>query len=141
MVSKVFLDANVILDYVLKRDNYDEIKGLFRLEQELKIKFYMSSSIVHVIGYYLSKTLGASIAKVTILKLLNNIQVVDGNHITTVLAMKSENPDIEDALQYEIAIKNQMDYFLSSDKKFQKYSSTKLPIISISQATKTFNKG
>ena len=55
MAFKVFLDANVILGYVLKRDDYIQAKALFELEQELKIKFYMSSSVVHIIGYFLTK--------------------------------------------------------------------------------------
>lgn len=138
MASKIFLDANVILDYVLKRDNYEEIKRLFQLEQNSKIRFYMSSSIVHVIGYFLTKITGSSIAKTTILMLLNNIEVVDGNHTTAISAIKSENPDIEDTLQYEIALKNKMDFVLSSDKNFQKYSTPKLPIISIGDANKMF---
>lgn len=138
MASKIFLDANVILDYVLKRKNYDEIKMLFQFEQDSKIKFYMSSSIVHIVGYFLTKAVGSSVAKTTILKLLNTIQVIDGNHIAAVLATQSDNPDIEDALQYEIAIKNKMDYFLSSDKNLQKYSAKNLSVISISEANKLF---
>lgn len=138
MAFKIFLDANVILDYVLKRNNYDKIRNLFELENKSRIKFYMSSSIVHITGYFLTKYLGSSMAKITILKLLGNIQIVDGNHDTAVLAMQSENPDIEDALQYEIAVKNKMDYYLSSDKKLQKYSTGKLPIITVLQAISTF---
>lgn len=138
MASKIFLDANVILDYVLKRKNYDKIRYLFELESKSRIKFYMSSSIVHITGYFLTKYIGSSMAKTTILKLLNNIQVVDGSHDTAVLAMQSENPDIEDALQYEIAIKNKMDYYLSSDKKLIKYSIIKLPIITIPEAGNLF---
>lgn len=138
MASKIFLDANIILDYILKRNHFQEIKALFQLEQKATIRFYMSSSVVHIIGYFLTKTLGSSVAKTTMLKLLNNIQVVDGSHITTILAMQSDNPDIEDALQYEIAIKNKMDYFLSADKKFQKYSTVKLPIVSVLEASKLF---
>jgi hypothetical protein len=98
----------------------------------------MSATVVHIISYFLKRTVGSSITKISIFKLLNSIQVVDGNHSTTVLAIQSDNPDIEDALQYEIAIKNKMDYFLSSDKKFQKYSTNKLPIVNTSEAFALF---
>lgn len=139
MASKIFLDANVILDYVLKRNNYNEIKNLFELESKSKLRFFMSSSIVHIIGYFLTKYIGSSMAKITILKLLNNIQVIDGNHDSAVFAMQSDNPDIEDALQYEIATKNKMEYYLSSDMKLQKYGTKKLPIINIIEANKKFS--
>ncbi len=140
MGFRVFLDANVILDYVLKRDNYLQVRQLFELEQKSKLKFYMSSSIVHVIGYFLTKILGSVTAKVTIGKLLQTVQVVDGSHDTVVLALQSENPDIEDALQYEIALKNKISYFISSDKNFKKYSSDTLPIVDITDALTIFTK-
>ena len=121
MATKIFLDANVVLDYVLKRNHYLTIRELFVLAQESKIRFYISSSIVHILGYILTKHLGYAVAKTTILKLLDSIQVIDGNHATTILALLSENPDIEDALQFEIAHKNKMDFFITLDKKFQKF--------------------
>ena len=31
MASKVFLDANILLDFTLKRDNYDVSKGIIEL--------------------------------------------------------------------------------------------------------------
>ena len=139
MAFSVFLDANVVLDYALKRDNYSQVKMLFELEQQSKIKLYMSSSIVHVIGYFLTKFIGSTLAKTTILKLLSVVQIVDGSHDTTLLALQSENPDIEDALQYQIAIKNKMDFFISSDKNFQKYSLLNLPIITVVEATDFFS--
>ncbi len=140
MAFKVFLDANIILDYVLKRDNYTQIRALFELEQKSKIRFYMSSSILHIIGYFLTKLIGSILAKTTILKLLDVIHIVDGSHDTAILALQNQNPDIEDALQYQIALKNKMDYFISGDKNFQKYGSVGLPIITISKASELFSK-
>lgn len=140
MASKVFLDANIILDYVLKRHNYIQIRTLFELEQKSKIRFYMSSSILHIIGYFLTKLIGSILAKTTILKLLDVIHIIDGSHDTAILALQNQNPDIEDALQYQIALKNKMDYFISGDKNFQKYGSEILPIISIAKASELFSK-
>jgi len=47
----------------------------------------------------------------------------------TLLALNSKKDDIEDALQYYIAIHNQLDYFISGDKKFQKSVIHTLPVI------------
>jgi predicted nucleic acid-binding protein len=139
MAFRVFLDANVILDYVLKRNNYLEVRKLFQLEENLKIGFYISSSIVHILGYYLTKALGADVAKTTLLILLKHIKIAEGDHDTCVLALAGKNLDIEDALQYEIAIKNKIHYFISSDKKFQKFSNSQLPIIDIPEAIAIFS--
>lgn len=136
MALKVFLDANVILDFVLKRKNYEDVKSIFELEQNAKIKLYISSSILHIIGYWLTKYLGVDIAKTTLLKLLEHIKVLDGNHENALAALKSNFKDIEDALQYFTAINHKMDYLISFDVDFQKFASSKLPIVDV----KDFNK-
>lgn len=129
MASKVFLDANIILDFVLKRANHNEAKIVFELEQKHKIRLFISSSILHIIGYYLSKNLGIHVAKQTLIKLLDIVEVIDANHEIALRALESDFLDIEDSLQYFIAIKSKMDYLITFDKDFQKYNSDKLPII------------
>ena len=131
MALKIFLDANVILDFVLKRKNYEDVKLIFELEEKRNIKLFISSSILHIIGYWLTKYLGAVVAKTTILKLLEHIKVIDGKHESALEALKSDFIDIEDALQYFIALNHKMDYLLSFDVDFQKFNSKKLPIVDI----------
>ena len=47
----------------------------------------MSATVVHIISYFLKRTVGSSITKISIFKLLNSNQVTDDNHSTTVLAI------------------------------------------------------
>jgi predicted nucleic acid-binding protein len=129
MAIRVFLDANVILDFVLKRENYQSVKVLFELEEKNKIKLFMSNSILHIIAHWLTKYLGSAIAKTTMLKLLDHIKVVEGNHDSSVKALESKFNDIEDAIQYHIALHNKMDFIISLDQNFQKFTSNNLPIL------------
>ncbi|HTN19282.1 MAG TPA: PIN domain-containing protein [Pelobium sp.] len=129
MATKVFLDANVILDFVLKRNKYEMVRSIFMLEEQQKIKLFVSSSILHIISYWLTKNLGSTVAKTTLLKFLDHIKVVEGNHESSVKALESNFTDIEDALQYFTALLNKMDYVVSFDKGFQKFNSDKLQII------------
>lgn len=129
MATKVFLDANVLLDFVLKRKNHQVITSIFELEEHHKVKLFISSSILHIIGYWLSKYLGSTTAKITMIKLLSRVKVVEGSHESSVMALESDFSDIEDALQYSTALLNKMAYLISFDKGFQKFSSKKLPII------------
>jgi len=131
MALKIFLDANVILDFVLKRKNYEDVKLIFEQEEKGNIKLFIGSSILHIIGYWLTKYLGAVVAKTTILKLLEHIKVVDGNREIALDALQSNFIDIEDALQYFTALHHKLDYLLSFDVDFQKFSSKKLPIVDV----------
>ena len=131
MALKIFLDANVILDFVLKRKNYEDVKLIFEQEEKGNIKLFIGSSILHIIGYWLTKYLGAVVAKTTILKLLEHIKVIDGNHESVLDALESDFKDIEDALQYFTALHHKMDYLLSFDVDFQKFNSKKLPIVDV----------
>lgn len=129
MANKVFLDANVILDFILKRENYQSIKLIFELEERNRIKLFMSLSVLHIVAHWLTKYLGNEVTKITMLRLLDHIKIVDGNHNICVKALESAFNDIEDAIQYQVALHHKIDFIISSDKDFQKYSSEKLPIV------------
>ncbi|MCY1524939.1 hypothetical protein D9M68_599000 [compost metagenome] len=139
MGFKIFLDANIVLDYALKRENYAELRTIFKWEESGKVNFYISLSVVHIVNYFLTKYLGQVIAKTTLLKLLQVISVVDGNHDTVLLAIQNNNPDIEDALQYEVAYKNRVDYFMSADKLLKKYADHRLPVVNVSEVLAVFS--
>jgi predicted nucleic acid-binding protein len=120
MAIKVFLDANILLDYILKREYYDDAKQIFKLIEENRIKGYITSSILHITGYWVTKHYGTIQAKKLILTLLTTVTVIDIQHETAVIALHSKIDDIEDALQYYTAIYHKLDYFVTRDKQLQK---------------------
>lgn len=130
MASKVFLDANVILDLALKREDYDDANLIFELIVNGTVQGYISSSIIHVIGYFISKAFRASTAKEFILTMMADVTVIDLPHETVLNALHSKINDIEDSLQYYTAIHHKLDYFISSDKQLQKQSIPVLPVLS-----------
>lgn len=136
MAFKVFLDANVLLDFLLKRNHYKEAKDVMKLVIEGKVNAYITPAIVHIVGYWLVKAYGTKKAKQLLLSLLDDVQVIDISHELTLLALNSKIDDIEDALQYYTAIHNQMDYFVSRDKKFQKSAIPSLPVVEPSHLLK-----
>lgn len=130
MASKVFLDANVILDLAFKREGYDEANQIFELIVNGTVQGYISSSIIHVIGYFISKAFDTSTAKEFILTMMADVTVIDLPHETVLNALHSKINDIEDSLQYYTAIHHKLDYFISSDKQLQKQSIPVLPVLS-----------
>lgn len=139
MGSKIFLDANVILDQVLKRTDHENTRLLFQRVLDGQFSAYTSPSIIHIIGYWLSKAYGAADARQIIITLLNDVHVLELNHDITIQAMHSKITDIEDALQYHSAIHHKMDFFVSSDKKLKSVASSVLPVIAPGELVTRFN--
>ena len=128
MATKVFLDANVLLDFTLKRSDYAVSQKIIELVVEGRIHAYITPSIVHILGYWLSKAYGTVKAKEILLTLLIDIQVIDISHEITVNALHSNIKGNEDALQYYTASHHKLDYFITQDKALKKEATPNLPI-------------
>jgi predicted nucleic acid-binding protein len=137
MASKVFFDANVILDLTLKRDGYAHAKEILEAAIIGQINIYTSSSIIHIAGYWLTKVYGASLAKELLLALLQDVQILETDHETTLQALNSKIIDIEDAIQYHTALYHHADAFVSRDKMFLKISGANLPVYTPEEFIKT----
>jgi predicted nucleic acid-binding protein len=129
MAFKVFLDANVLLDLTLKRSFYDDAKLIMEMAINGKIKAFVTPSIIHSTGYWLTKTYGNKTAEEILLTLLVDIDIIDMPYEVVITSLHSKIDDIEDALQYYAAIHHKLDYFISRDKKFQKESIPTLPVL------------
>lgn len=128
MAFKVFLDANILLDFTLKSDDYEQSRAIIELAVNGDIQAFITPSIVHIVGYWLTKTYGNAKAKELLLTLLTDVTVIDLPHEIAVNALHSKINDIEDALQYYTAIHHKLDYFISRDKQLQKQS---IPILAV----------
>jgi predicted nucleic acid-binding protein len=133
MASKVFLDANVLLDFSLKRDNYAVSKQLIQLIIDGELQAFITPSIVHITSYWLTKAYGAGRTKKILLQLLTDIQVIDCNHTVTINALNSKMTDIEDALQYYTALHHKIDFFITEDKNLKKSAIPNLPAYSLKE--------
>ncbi|MET7255312.1 type II toxin-antitoxin system VapC family toxin [Dyadobacter fermentans] len=138
MAASVFLDANIVLDFLLKRKDYENAREVISLMLEKKIKAFISPSILHIVSYWLTKAYGSAKSKDLLLLFLSDISIVDANQQVVTLALTSPIDDIEDALQYYTALHHKMDFFISNDRKFQKQALTLLPVYSLPQFLKLF---
>ena len=130
MASKIFLDANVCIDFLLQRKGFEPSEEIFERILSGELKAYTSPAIIHIIAYFLKKVHEIKVVKNVLLNLLTDIKVIDSNHEVTVAAVNSNMTDIEDALEYYTAIHHKMDYFISLDKHLQKAVTPMLPIYS-----------
>ena len=130
MAFKVLVDANIVLDFTLKRDQYEVSKRVFELAIGGDVHVFITPSIVHITAYWLTKAYGKQKAKEIILSLLVDIKVIDANHKVVLNAMYSKIDDIEDALQYFTALHHNLDYVITRDKIFKKMAMPALPVYS-----------
>lgn len=137
MAFKVLLDANILLDITLKREAYQEARQVFNLINDGQIIAFITPSILHITGYWLTKSFGAPKAKVMLLTLLNDITVIDLPHEMALTALHSTMNDIEDALQYYTAIHHKLNFFVSRDKHLK---SVAIPVLPVGTPTELIQK-
>lgn len=130
MAFRVFLDANVLLDFALKRPEYESARKIIEWVIEGRVEAYVTPSIIHMMAYWMITSYGPEQTKRVLLALLADIRVVDIGHETTISALHSTMNDIEDALQYYTALHYRLDYFISRDKGLQKEAIPILPVFS-----------
>ena len=133
MASKIFLDANILLDFLLKRDDFNDAKRLIQLIIDKKIRGFVTPAIVHIVAYWLTKAYGITKTKELLLALLADVIVIDCTHEITLTALHSRIDDIEDALQYYTAIHHKIDFFISRDKILQKSAIASLPVYNLKE--------
>lgn len=122
------LDVNVVLDFTLKRTQYEKAKEIIALAVHNEVEAFITPAMIHIAGYWLTKAYGAGKAKRLLSTLLLDISVIEMNHETAVQALHSKMDDIEDALQYYTAIYHGLDFFISRDKELKKVAIPSLPV-------------
>jgi predicted nucleic acid-binding protein len=130
MASKVFLDTNILLDFTLKRDEFEHSRRIIELAVNGTIQAFITPSILHIVGIWLTKAYGNAKAKELLLTLMADVTVIDLPHEIVLNALHSKITDIEDALQYYTAVHHKLDYFISRDKQLQKQGIPVLPVFS-----------
>ncbi len=118
MKDKLFIDSDIILDVALSRDPHYMSSSLILSIIESKILDGYTSSIVISNLYYILRKLEShktAIDFITKLRLIIKILPVTDDVIK--LSLESKFKDFEDALQYYIALLNNIDYLITRNVK------------------------
>ena len=133
MASKVFADANLLLDFTLQRTGFQNASDIIQLAIDGTLELCTTPAVLHVTAYYTGQAYTSQQAKQIILTLLNDVRIIDCDHASALIAANSAIDDLEDALQYYTALAHQVDYFISGDKKLKKASLPQLPVYTASE--------
>lgn len=138
MALKIILDANILLNLLLKRQGHSEAKTIYEKIASGEIQCHVTTSIIHICGHWLTKEIGSAPAKKALISILNDMTVIDASHKTIFTALISSMTDVEDALQYYTAMEFNLDCFISNDRNFIKSALPKLPVCSTKDFIKNF---
>ena len=130
MAFRIFLDAEVLLDFTLKREAraYAAARQLMEWAVRGRIQVFITAAIVRDIGDALTGVYGPEQAKILLLALLAEVQMIEAGYETIVNALHSRMDDIPDALSYYTALHHRLDYFITRDKDLSQAAIPVLPV-------------
>jgi predicted nucleic acid-binding protein len=103
-LKRVFLDTNVLLDILLRRDPFYAAGAAIWLKVESReLEGLVSAVSLGTIFYLVRKRSDASTARQALNTMCRVLQIVDCPAQAGHMALQSHMPDFEDALQYAIA--------------------------------------
>ena len=118
MSKKIFIDADIILDLLCKRQPfYDYAAEIFTLGDTGEMELFTTSLVFANVFYILRKILGIEKAKVLLRKLRIMIHILPVNEKIVDLALNSNFSDFEDGLQYFTARENNINNLLTRNVK------------------------
>lgn len=121
-MTTIFLDTNVVLDFILKREEFAKNAAIiFDLGEREKLHLTLSSLCVNNIDYVVSKIESKKKARQIIIKLLSLVEVLPVGKSTIEKAAMSEFKDFEDAIQNFCAEEKGLNHIITRNiKDFKK---------------------
>lgn len=132
---KIFLDSDIILDALLRRDPfYLSAANIMALMYHKQIRVVTSSVVFVNVHYFLNKSIPAN--KMLLLKeLRNSIAIINVGENIIDQALNSEFSDFEDAVQYFAAKSIKADFIITRNTKDYKHST--IPVLTAEQFLRT----
>ena len=142
---KVFLDTNVLLDWLLDRQDTfaDEATMLIEAAETGKVRAYISAGSVYTIAYVLEKVGKKGTKLRTIMQQvlgILNVCAADSTPYQKACARKMK--DLEDAFQYETALhQGELSYFVTGNlRDFATQNTDALPVVTPAQMVRAIPK-
>ncbi|MBR2018157.1 MAG: PIN domain-containing protein [Prevotella sp.] len=116
-MKKIFIDTNIIIDLLIKRDGYIASAKILALAKDNDVTLYSSVLTMANIAYILRKSFVGDGLYQQMMKLSNILCVSDLTKKQFEQAISLKARDFEDALQYYCAMDNSCDVIITRNKK------------------------
>ena len=105
MVSKLFIDSDVVIDFFTDREPFaNPASEIFDLSEQGKLELHVSAVSINNIYYIVRKYLDHKRAIQVIEELIEMVQVVGTTKTEIIQALKNGFKDFEDSIQYSTAL-------------------------------------
>lgn len=133
-MEKVFVDTNIVIDLLAKREFYSEAQDLFTASDRKEISLYISSltfanAYYSIVKHYKSVDAKKYLSK---FKVLANVLPLEDKYIE--LSLASDFEDFEDGLQHSIAVDFECDVIITRNKK--DFKKSKIPVMTAGEYLK-----
>lgn len=136
MNKRIFIDTNVMLDFLGERDPfYDAIAKIATLAEQKTITMVVSPISFATVNYFLSKFENAKIAREKLRKFKIISEICSLNEITIEKGLNSSFNDFEDALQYFSATESKCKIIITRNGK--DFKKSLLPVMTPAQFLKS----
>ncbi|AEV34081.1 hypothetical protein Oweho_3128 [Owenweeksia hongkongensis DSM 17368] len=140
MSMRIFLDTNVVYDFVSKRQPFYDAAALLIREAILKnYTIQISSLSVVNISYTTQKTHDTSMANLAVASMLQSFELTPINQQIIEQSHLSGWKDFEDAVQYYSALHENADAIITRNQK--DYEESKIPILNPEEGLKWLREG
>ncbi len=128
MEYKLFLDTNIIIDFVQERANeLDAIKEIIHLAELDKLELFISETVITTGFYVLQKQ---KIQALPVFRELCKIINIIPFSKEIIYFSVEKFKDIEDGLLYFLALQGKINYFITRNVKDFSFQFPSLPVIS-----------
>lgn len=136
-MKKVFVDTNVLIDLLAKRQPfYDEVAKLFTLAEIKKIELSVSSLTIANTAYILLRELNALESKQIIRKLRIIVRVLPVDEKVVDMALNDNSfTEFEDAIQYFSALDSSQDVIIT--RNLRDFKQSRIPVMTAEQFLRT----
>jgi predicted nucleic acid-binding protein len=128
---KLFIDSDIILDLLIKRNEYKSSAKLFTIIENKELKGYTSPIVFANVHYIMTKYGGKekSILNLRILRKILSILTLDEEILDE--ALYAEAPDFENSIQYIASEKKEIDFIITRNKR--DYKRSKTPVLTATE--------
>ncbi len=127
-MRKIYLDTNVLLDFLLGREGSKKAATILQLGKSKAIHLYCSIVSIADIFYVLRKHIGKAEALEGVSMLMKCVNILPMGDMTVYSVLQDCGPDFEDSLQMVCAQTALCDYLITRNPK--DYTQSSLPILS-----------
>lgn len=137
MAPKIFLDTNILLDFLLKRQGeLEEIKSIFNAGADKSIDIYISESVLTTSIYFLQKQ---NIDALNVIReLIPNLFMIPFKKEIFSYPIETFK-DTEDGILYFLAFDYKLDYFITRNTDDFKNHLKDLPVLTPSHFINTIS--